>query len=143
MIKETNMEHFKNELEQLVKSKTPFGVLNGKPEPCHIIGCSKCEIESGHCVTGTTAWLMSEYKAEPVLTAREMGFAECIKYGYIARDHEGTLEWYKEKPQKLYGCWLYSRDQTIIYLNREMFSFISWEDEEPWSVEELRKLKVK
>lgn len=137
-MKETNMEHFRSEIEEM---RYVFAVIDGEIKSCDDTVCNDCAFR-GKCMQNMNKWLMSEYKPEPVLTEREKGFVECIKDGYIARDHEGTLEWYKEKPQKLYGCWLYSKDQTIIYLNREMFSFITWEDEEPWSIERLRELKV-
>lgn len=95
-----------------------------------------------------TKWLMSEYKPKPVLTEREKHFVECIKDGYIARDENfHRLYWYPTKPCKIKYGWtfeLLKREKIAIdtILSFDSFPFITWEDEEPWSVEELRKLKV-
>ena len=92
-------------------------------------------------------WLMSEYKPEPVLTAREKGFIEFVKYGWIARSKEGELCWYAAEPQREWDEWVIGIDVDAFSFRNfandyDHFGFITWEDEEPWSVEELRKLKV-
>ena len=87
---------------------------------------------------------MSKYKPEPVLTAREKGFVECIDGGYIARSEKGLLRWSEDKPEKQdeRGRWLVDFELENVTLPSKLFPFITWEDEEPWAVEELRKLKV-
>lgn len=85
---------------------------------------------------------MSEYKPEPVLAQREKGFVECIKDGYIARDEDGELFWGDQKPYKEKASWDMGFNADVAEINRETFPFIKWEDEEPWAVEDLRKLKV-
>ena len=141
-MKETNMEHYRGEIEKLGFN---IAVVDGEVEACGLTRCAYCDLVGG-CRIKAIKWLMSEYKPEPVLTAREKHFVEFIQTGYIARDEEGELWWYKTKPTKRDSVWK-DDDQPYRFnkgiLNFEQcFRFITWEDEEPWSVEELRKLKV-
>lgn len=141
-MKETNMEHFRGEIEN---AEYNIAVCNGKPIRCSRIHCKECEFHDKRgCSIETIAWLMAEYKPTPVLTEREKHFVEFAETGWIARDGDGRLYWYKEKPNKYTGRHYWSRDCKHMSLGViEVFPFITWEDEEPWSVEELRKLEVK
>ena len=152
-MKETNMEHFRGEIEAFISAKSNFGKskADGTINHCHIIGCDNCEfIEKGmSCDTGTIKWLMSEYKPEPVLTAREKHFVECINDGFIVRDENPyRLHWFSKKPRKTRCGWTadsitqIERIRTNAMFDVDMFPFITWEDEEPWSVADLRKLKA-
>ena len=86
---------------------------------------------------------MSEYKPEPVLTAREKGFVECMDDGWIARDKDEYLHWFEEMPRKGEDWWEYCCDESgCASLKEYCFPFITWEDEKPWSVADLRKLKA-
>ena len=110
---------------------------------CHEISCDTC-IFGAKCVPRRIQWLMSPYKPEPVLTAREKGFLECVDDGWISRNKNGVLWWSDVIPQrhKEKEFWLIDFEGENVALNKDCFPFITWEDEEPWSVEELRKLKV-
>lgn len=141
-MKETNMEHFRSEIE---KNEYNLAMTNGKITKCQNTDCGDCEFNTLRCVREKIKWLMSEYKPEPVLTAREKHFAEFVQTGYIARDENMFLHWFEEKPQdKGADYWVRRSTCTrISAYSAGLFPFITWEDEEPWSVEELRKLKVK
>ena len=97
-----------------------------------------------NCGARKIKWLMSEYKSEPVLTEREKHFVEFAQEGYLARDKDGKIYRHEEKPYKGNECW-HNDSHKFIGVNKvkNIFPFITWEDEEPWSVEDLRKLKVK
>lgn len=152
-MKETNMEHFRGEAEE---RKYDFGKRKdsstGKEYfiSCTSVNCQRCDFFTGNnmdddlfnCMARKTKWLMSEYKPEPVLTQREKGFVECIRRGWIAADEVGSKMWYEDKPKKDKepNVWLGNK---IVTLNDDYFPFITWEDEEPWAVADLRKLKVK
>ena len=138
-MKETNMEHYRGEIEE---TGYRFGIVDGKIVDCHEISCDTCGFGKPKCVPKRIKWLMSEYKPEPVLTQREKGFVECIRHGWIAADEVGSKMWYEDKPEKAKepNVWL---GKKIVTLNDDYFPFITWEDEEPWSVKALRKLKVK
>lgn len=71
-----------------------------------------------------------------------------IEYKFIARDQDGGLYVYKEKPLAKYintfanlGYWKpQDHYQTFsISLYSHLFDFIKWEDEEPYSIFELLK----
>ena len=142
------MEHFRSEIEKILNRldyNVP-AVVNGKPVTCKGTFCDDCDLhETGEsCGTKFMRWLMSEYKEEPVLTAREKHFVEFVQEGWITRDKDGNLYWYEEKPIKCINSSYWGWDcRYISFGTIEVLSFITWEDEEPWSVEELRKLKVK
>ena len=151
-MEETNMEHYRGEIEKVGHD---FAFINGKVEKCNM--CKKCDFETEpdeaweSCTIRKMRWLMSEYKPEPVLTQREKHFVEAINNGFIARNKNNNLCWYSAKPLRRIdvSIWKNNRrsfsisiSQTEIFANN-MFPFITWEDEEAWSVEELRKLKVK
>ena len=85
---------------------------------------------------------MSEYKPELVLTAREKHFVEFAQEGWLGRSISNVLYWYKSKPEKGRGSWSGTVHSFECEVLDNLFSFITWEDEEPWAVEDLRKLKV-
>lgn len=152
-MKETNMEHFRGAIEAIMKDFEGFGVDidNSKLIACKSGSCERCKFsylnnknKEDPCAKHKIKWLMSEYKPETVLTAREKGFVECMVDGWIARDQNGNLKWSEIlfDRDSLNGMWYLSKVSAEAYLHEEYFPFITWEDEEPWSVEELRKLKV-
>lgn len=49
------------------------------------------------------------------------------KYKWIAKDEKGTVWCYKFKPEK------YTQDNN----KKELFDFLSWEDEKPTNIKEL------
>ena len=153
-MKETNMEHFRAEAEE---KKYSFGkrkdFSTGKEYliSCVGINCCRCDFYTGNnmsdnlngCEARRLKWLMSEYKEEPVLTRNEKAFVELIEYGWIARDKSGDLSWYSEKPYKSNSWWLHKVEfEDTVEIRADAFPFIMWEDEEPWTTDELRKLKV-
>ena len=149
MIKETNMEHFRSEIKEIIARHKHFlpAVVDGKPVECEGLGCNKCMLYEATepCSIHFVKWLMSEYKPEPVLTEREKHFVEFAQEGWLARDEEGDLWWYREKPEKGTESWkngkvLYSFKGMLDF--KQYFRFITWEDEEPWSIKRLRELKV-
>ena len=60
------------------------------------------------------------------------------KYKYIARDKDGSLYIYKDKPSKKEDVWcsLYAYCRIDRYID-DLFHFIEWTDKEPMSIEEL------
>lgn len=154
-MKETNMEHYRGEIEAIMKDFEGFGVDidNSKLIACKSGSCERCkfsymnnENKEDPCAKHKIKWLMSEYNPETVLTEREKHFVEFVQTGYIARDKNGGMWWHEKKPVKNNGewqCFAYTMAMNSKpYKYGKVFPFITWEDEEPWSVEELRKLKV-
>ena len=115
-MKETNMEHFRGEAEE---RKYDFGKRKdsstGKEHliSCVGVNCRRCDFYTGNnmdddlfnCSARKIKWLMSEYKPEPVLTAREKHFVEFLQTGYITRDENGESDWHEDEPYKNGNAW--------------------------------------
>lgn len=93
-------------------------------------------------------WSESEYVEKPTITSREKNLLDVLlpSCKYIARDNNNELYIYNEKPTRRYCDW-YSDDDILCRISTRffgnMFDFIKWEDEKPWSIEDLKKLEVK
>lgn len=143
-MKETNMEHYRGEIEE---AGYRFGIADGKIVDCHEISCNTCGFRRPKCVSGRIKWLMSEYKPEPVLTAREKHFVECLEDGWLTKGSTcNEFKWWGTKPRREGEKWVSDEGSTIHRILSYAFGiklpFITHEDEEPWSVEGLRKLKA-
>lgn len=141
-ISESNMEHYRNEILEIAKHKLAFGLKNGKLIYCTNANCDLCDFDkpSSPCGLLRTLWLMKDYKESIVLTAKEKCFLEIVETGWLTRDIDGEIKSHTSKPRKLETCWTSVTDDFgVRTFNKELFSFITWEDEEPWSVEELMK----
>lgn len=80
----------------------------------------------------------------PKLTKKEKAFCELTGSGYIARDDDTDLWWHEFLPKKSKVCGWVSGGQNIHLdvFDEISFSFIHWEDDLPWAVEDLLKLEV-
>lgn len=58
-------------------------------------------------------------------------------YKYIARDEDGFLYVYKEKPSKNESVWGTFYSHKKVGKVEDLFTFVEWEDEEPFSIEKL------
>lgn len=58
------------------------------------------------------------------------------KYKWLARDKTGYLCAYVKKPIKDSGIWDSNSQYKLIEESDDIYSFIKWEDETPWSVKE-------
>lgn len=153
MMKETNMEHYRGEIEAILNKEEVIAIskLDGSIFACNEDECDQCICCNGRdeelipCDVTLMRWLMSEYKPEPVLTEREKHFVEFALEGWLVRERGGGLYQHREKPYKKDEREWSSAEGffNMSYFGANaLFPFITWEDEEPWSVESLRKLKV-
>ena len=114
---------------------------------CSYIRCKKCVVYDGNnCQKGVFEWLMAEHVDKPKLTRKERQFCELVGTGYIARDYNGNIYYYNNRPDKEGKLW-YSIPKNSINLKYILFSdnhfkFIEWSDKEPWAIEDLLKLGV-
>ena len=83
--------------------------------------------------------LLWERKETPQLTENEKAILRNVpkKYKYIARDKSGLIFLFSKKPSKCDYSWIGYND--IAFPFSHLFQFIKWEDEEPYSIEELLK----
>ena len=83
--------------------------------------------------------LLWERKEKPQLTEDEKVILRNLpkEYKWIARDLSGMVYIFIERPEKGQAIW-YGCGQPMIPFYH-LFKFIKWEDEEPYSIEELLK----
>lgn len=144
-----NFEKFEKEIMEIIKSGHTFAVVNGKPVNCMTATCNSCELQTNACFKDRYRWMFSEYKERPKLTKQERKFCELFgcKDVWFARDRTGDLFMYvSEFPYRSNDgeCWYTEGSMMgMDIFDAVLFSFIEWEDEEPWHISELLKLEVK
>lgn len=143
----TNFEFYADEIKAV---KHDFALhKDGYFTYCGIISCNKCEFYGGHsCTKAKIEWLYSEHIEQPKLTQNERKLCEVLRKDcYIVRDKTGSVCVKIKKPFKIlsegywdaYGEYCYIIERIF---NDCDFSFIKWEDDEPWAVSDLLKLEV-
>lgn len=85
-----------------------------------------------------------EYIEKPKISRSDRTFLDYVPddYKYMARDEDGRLFIYKERPRKGREIWLYYTELFGIHNAKVRFPMVKWEDEEPWLIEDLKKLEV-
>ena len=143
----TNFEFYKEKILKLVDNNEGFALTNDIIVSCDDIFCGNCAFNDTDCICDNEKikWLYEEYiPPKPKLTKRERGFCEAVESGWLARDSNGTLYLYKEKPLKHSDDW---GDNIIEWSNLNpsfypSFDFLKWEDDEPYAVEEMLTWEV-
>ena len=146
-----NLEKWKAHIE---KYNYNFALKkDGTPMLCVKNRCEECYFNHGdlyNCSANKTKWMQEEYIEAPTLTECERKFCELVDdSGFIARSQLGEIGYFLNKPIKV-GCgWISLESEDFedaifleMFFKNCKFSFISWDDEEPWSIEELLKLPV-
>lgn len=144
-----NFEKWEKEILEIVGNNQIVALHYGKPVPCTgNMRCSCCGFSRQNTGRGCGAtrieWLYSECAEEPKLTKKEKTFVGLMGRNlYLARDAFGYLFLYEHKPRKEKFHWNgRACSLHMQYFNGLDFSFISWEDKEPWSIEALLGLEV-
>ena len=84
--------------------------------------------------------LLWERKEKPKLNEDEKAILKVLlneKYKWIARDKNDWLYVYASKPKKGITTWENTGSPMMPFVH--LFNFIKWEDDEPYSIEELLK----
>ena len=82
--------------------------------------------------------LLEEYKEPIKLTKLEHEYLKVAKkegFNFIARDKDNRLYGTSEKPKKYNTTW--ANSGTYIGMFKSTFSFVKWEDEEPYNIDEI------
>ena len=146
-----NFEYFEKDIKELMSHGCTIAVsITGeKPCDCDCINCNDCmlDVVGGTCEVLRADWLYEEYVEKPKkISKRTKAFFDAIETGWVARDAKGTIFLYNTKPERLSIRWdVYSENDKFVDLGYFSFltlDFIKWEDEEPWSVEDIRNLEV-
>ena len=143
-----NAEKYKDELKELNDADklwcSGFDEYNMTFDSCINLKCEKCAFSGrGGCRKARYNWLLSEYKKPIILTELEYNILKFIadntKYMYIARDKSCFLGVYHNKPDKLNNSWgcYYTTGNLNVF--NELFQFVKFEDEEPYSINDILK----
>lgn len=152
-----NREKFAKEILDIVCEGGSLAVTkDNKVVNCDNVNCGQCLLyktdDYGSYCDGNSLyrWAESEFVEKHTITSREKKFLDALlpDFTYIARDGNDRLYIYGKKPIREDKSESWVSDNSNYYcVTRDifgnMFDFIKWEDEEPWSIEDLKKLEVK
>ncbi len=101
------------------------------------------DLDCSECLRLSLLELLEEYKEEykePIkLTKFEYEYLKVAKkeeFNFIARDGDGRLFLYKNKPFKSLDEWIVASKVCCRILD-SLFKFVKWEDEEPYNIDEI------
>ena len=143
-----NKEKYAKEIVELACNGRNVAVCKstGKPIDCVDIVCSKCSFAVGSCTESRKEWAESEYIEKPVISKRDRALLDYINnnFVYVARDENGGLFVYSEKPIKKVCCYdnIGGVTGSVGFVFDIKFPMVKWEDPEPWLIEDLKKLEV-
>lgn len=148
-----NKEKYAKEIVEIVCDRCSVAVdkNTGKPEKCSVLDCDKClflRYKIG-CDSRKKIreWAESEYIEKPVISKRDRAFLELLndKCKYIARDSNGELHGYELTAMKDENMEMWNTPAEYVnidYFFAVDFPMVKWEDNEPWLIEDLKKLEV-
>ena len=145
----TNREKFAEQILDIACSRDRLAVYEktGEPAYCSKIKCAECMFLKSCREETTMEWAKSEYIEKPKISESDRRFLDYIpdKYKYMARDERGALFAYINKPRKDNVCcsWFSDAHEMVIPSDYKVaFPMVEWDDEEPWAIEDLKKLEV-
>lgn len=145
----TNFEYYKEAIMEIVSHgyDIAVAVLDDNPIACAKVDCTDCQLNHGRCHLNLIKWLYEEHKEPHKLTKKERHFCELVETGWIARDVDESLYYFEEEPardkkRKVWDEVPFSKVIEIDQFDDCDFDFITCEDREPWSIEDLLKLEV-
>lgn len=142
-----NIEKYKEKILAIRSEGGDFAISKGGPNlirNCMEFECDNCAFSNGNlCTSNRLDWLLSEYKETVKLSRLEYGilkFAINKNYEYIARDCDGQLYVFMEKPHKDESFWKTDGYYSMLEMFSVLFRFVKFEDEEPTSIREVLKI---
>ncbi|MBR0456508.1 MAG: hypothetical protein IJJ01_07535 [Firmicutes bacterium] len=127
--------------KEAIERKAIDILLNNNERTCDFCDGKKrkicCDWECTKMLMATALEQAEQELSKPTLTEHERVILQNIEepFQYIARDSDGDLEISRFKMVK---SGLYWDDATIEQFPfKKLFTFITWEDEEPYNIEEL------
>lgn len=144
------MKNFEVYEDKIKEYDYDFAAKNGEVIKCYGT-CKSCDFginNSGNCKYNQIKWLYEEYKKPKIkISLATKYFLESLneKYKWIAKDKNNSAWCYENKPEK---CTQDENKRWTVYgrgnitgfrdvLKKELFDFLSWEDEEPTNIKEL------
>ena len=144
-----NKEKYAKEIIDIACSGDRIAVIgkSGRIVSCGSILCSKCLFSYHDCRKKTREWAESEYVEKPVISKKDRAFLEYLRDNFktIARDENGTICVFTgiSKKSEVRSAFVYDgfyrNISNLFYVDLPM---VKWEDDEPWLIEDLKKLEV-
>ena len=133
--------HCKNSARFLNLDYDGFLWINDFDENLNIIDCDNGLDIMKVYKDYTCKELLWERKETPKLTEDEKVILRSLPkdYKWVARDASGMVYIYPQRPTKVSCIWSGNGFGGIVIPFDNLFQFIEWEDEEPYSIEELLK----
>lgn len=142
-----NKEKYAKEILEIACNGDSIAIIreSGRIAPCYGTLCAECLFNGYKCKERVREWAESEYIEKPVISKMDRAFLDYLNcnYKYIARDLNDDLYIYISKPHKLIDYWESKReaDKMLRMFNIDL-PMVKWEDNEPWLIEDLKKLEV-
>ena len=144
-----NKEKYEKERMNIACNGDSIAVIkkSGRIVSCNGTKCCLCLFHDSDCSKEKIReWAESECTEKPVISKRDREFLGYIReeYKFVARDENGKLFIYETQPRKGKTYWYLTYDRYSC-LNRYYnvdFPMVKWSDEEPWLIEDLKKLEV-
>lgn len=143
-----NKEKYAKEIINVACSGYGIALIekSGHVVPCDGVLCSTCLFNAHDCREQIRKWAESEYIEKPVISKRNIVILDYFRSNlkYIVRDENGKLFAYEAQPRKEKTYWKCNRGNCLL-LNKQLnidFPMIKWSDEEPWLIEDLKKLDI-
>ena len=151
MIQMTNKEKYSDIILEFAISHNQMAVYNDSKKPaagCDV-GCSNCLfMYCGGCGGSYLAareWAESEYVEKPCISKRDRAFLDYIgeRAEWMTKDCNGEISVWTTKPKKSvnFCAWMDGLYNCLSMSNID-FPMVKWSDEEPWKIEDLKKLEV-
>lgn len=96
------------------------------------------EILCSECLRQSLLNLLEEYKKPVKLSKFEYEYLKVAKkegFNFIARDKSNRLYGFEKQPTKGNATWSSRGDYVGMF--KSTFSFVKWEDEEPYNIDEI------
>lgn len=146
-----NKEKYEKQILTFACKSESFGVdeETREIEECIHIKCTKCKfyVPGKTCEEHRREWAESEYIEKPVISKKDRAFLEYLRDNFktIARDENGTICVFTgiSKKSEVRSAFVYDgfyrNISNLFYVDLPM---VKWEDDEPWLIEDLKKLEV-
>ena len=142
-----NKEKYAKEIIEIACSGDSIAVIkkSGHIASCNNTNCNLCLFRDSDCHKETRQWAESEYIEKPVISKRDRAFLEYLgkELKYIVRSKSDNLIVYQNSAEKREDGWAIDPGaiKSLQKLNID-FPMVKWEDDEPWLIEDLKKLEV-
>ena len=146
------LENKKELVKRLISSNDSLAVAeDGTIDTCISVDCEQCKFQGfvRGCSECSFEWLNKDFSKQK-LTKREYTFLSIFpnNWKWIVRYKSGLLCCFENKPykNKNTASWDAKYGASSCFLEDifgDIFEFITWNDSEPWAVNELLQLEVK